>query len=58
MFIRGGTLSLGASRVTALGGSAPGQGVNNGTLVTAGDGYIAVKGSSVTGTTSPAADQL
>ena len=58
MFIRGGTLSLGSSRVTALGGTATGAGINNGTTVTAGDGYVVVQGMNVTGTTSPAANQL
>jgi hypothetical protein len=58
VFIRGGTLALGTERVTALGGSAPGQGVNAGTPVTAGDGYIVVEGSTVTGTTNPAAHSL
>jgi predicted S18 family serine protease len=58
VFIRGGTLSLGSSRVTALGGTATGAGINNGTTVTAGDGYVVVQGMNVTGTTSPAAHQL
>jgi hypothetical protein len=54
VFIRGGTLSLGSARVTAVGGTSTGSGVNNATI-TAGDGYIVVHGANVTGTTSPAA---
>lgn len=54
VFLRGSSLSLGIARVTAAGGVATGVG---GTL-TAGDGYIVVSGTTVTGTTKPAAHQL
>ncbi|MBV8758270.1 MAG: hypothetical protein JO257_13375 [Deltaproteobacteria bacterium] len=58
VFIRGGKLALGAGRVTAIGGSTTGQGVNATSTVAGGDGYVVVQGSSVTGTTAPAAHQL
>jgi len=54
VFLRGNSLSLGTERITAVGGVATGTG---GTL-TAGDGYIVVSGTTVTGVTKPAAHQL
>jgi len=54
VFLRGSSLSLGTERVTAVGGVATGIG---GTL-TAGDGYIVISGTTVTGTTKPIAHQL
>jgi hypothetical protein len=54
VFLRGSSLSLGNARVTAVGGVATGVG---GTLA-AGDGYIVVSGTTVTGTTRPTAHQL
>ena len=59
VFIRGATLSLGTGQVTALGGT--GLGVNGPTLgmtVKAGDGYVVIQGTTVTGTTIPAANRL
>jgi len=54
VFLRGSSLSLGTARVTAVGGVA----TENGGTVTAGDGYIVVSGTTVTGTTKPTAHQL
>jgi hypothetical protein len=58
VFLEGGTLALGTNQVTARGGTTTGQGVNSNMTVTGGDGYIVVQGTTVTGTTSPAAHQL
>jgi hypothetical protein len=54
VFLRGSSLSLGTARVTAVGGVATGS---NGT-VAAGDGYIVISGTMVTGTTMPTAHQM
>ena len=59
VFIRGGALNVGTNRITALG--ATGTSVGGpfvGQTVKGGDGYVVLKGTSVTGTTTPTANVL
>ena len=58
VFIRGSTLNLGTGRVTAIGGTGNGLGATAGISTKSGDGYIVVKGKTVTGTTTPTAHVL
>lgn len=59
VFIKGGALNVGTGQVKAVGGTATGTaGAFKDEVVKGGDGYVVLQGTSVTGTTSPAANQL
>ena len=59
VFISGSVLNVGPGRVTAIGGTGTSlDGPFRGQTVKSGDGYIVVKATTVTGTTSPIAKKL